>query len=821
MIRNKLYPYIEKYINDYLYGFTKEQMNLAITEGKLELNRIMLRPDVINKIMDDSNVPFWLKAGLINKIYVGCSLMNLIAEIPLEITIEEIDIILSPSSKWINLHLESSLNEFIKKNPIGIDLNINDNLENLFDTSIFNKTYNEEIFKDKSLVSNLVNSMLKSLYDFYNLINFAVILKINKIRLRIEDDELFNYEGKFVLGIKIDNITAKLGFKGDQKKNSLKISNFSVYWECEPKIIITNEFLTQSMIGEMKDDYYNQIKEINFNVIDDNTTNNNIKNIIDNFSISINFGTIKDESNNSDIFNIQNDLKKCYFQISSNELVINIYPEFLKAINHLSSFSGNFPLIEKIKDYRPHEKPYNNEGHYIKNEQKREIVKNWLYYFVWKNKFMKKRDVLVENPFREEFNRFYNIYHKKVDVFQLLEKIKENKEKEKENNTDNKEKKEKQKQKEKNNNENEINDVNKESNEKKETPISGYYEEICTYEEYVLKNGGDINSNKTKENYKKYLDDIVKKKYEYFSSSIEILLKGFIINLHPSLNRNVDINNRIIINTYGIEIKLEITPKQFNFDFGITSLDIGPSDLIYGERIILCPTSYRSNFPGLYANSNNIIITPNNNDINNVHEQEKRDAGINGLIKKYNPNHDQKVKIIDEALNKIKDEPRIDYNIKLYNSDYLNTTLRGKPNNNLLSSNFSVNANNFKGLRKTNVSCIGNGEKMSGLAKSRNSSFAKSIIDNYNVTDLRLKNQLKKQKNELNISQAINNYNTNNNQRKNTPLNNSRCSNFSTFNLMNSSISNFKLKAANKFVYKPIRNYTKNNSPPLNFIEIY
>ena len=140
MIRNKLYPYIEKYINDYLYGFTKEQMNLAITEGKLELNCIMLRPDVINKIMDDSNVPFWLKAGLINKIYVGCSLMNLIAEIPLEITIEEIDIILSPSSKWINLHLESSLNEFIKKNPIGIDLNLNnnENLENLFDTSIFN-----------------------------------------------------------------------------------------------------------------------------------------------------------------------------------------------------------------------------------------------------------------------------------------------------------------------------------------------------------------------------------------------------------------------------------------------------------------------------------------------------------------------------------------------------------------------------------------------------------------------------------------------------------------------------------------------------------
>ena len=58
MIRNQLYPYIEKYINDYLYGFSKEDMNLAITQGKLELNNIMLRPDVINKIMDENNVEF-------------------------------------------------------------------------------------------------------------------------------------------------------------------------------------------------------------------------------------------------------------------------------------------------------------------------------------------------------------------------------------------------------------------------------------------------------------------------------------------------------------------------------------------------------------------------------------------------------------------------------------------------------------------------------------------------------------------------------------------------------------------------------------------
>ena len=221
MIRNQLYPYIEKYINDYLYGFNKEQMNLAITEGKLELNKINIRPDAINKEMDNNNIPFWLKSGLINKIYVGCSLMNLIGEIPLEATIDGLDVILSPSYKWINHNLEliANLGESIKNNnPIGLDLNANNNRELKFDTSVFNKSFVEEVFKDKSIVSNLANSLIKSLYDFYKMVNYAALIKIKNLHIRIEDDELFNYEGKFVLGITIENLVCKMGFKGSQKK---------------------------------------------------------------------------------------------------------------------------------------------------------------------------------------------------------------------------------------------------------------------------------------------------------------------------------------------------------------------------------------------------------------------------------------------------------------------------------------------------------------------------------------------------------------------------------------------------------------------------
>ena len=813
MIRNQLYPYIEKYINDYLYGFTKEQMNLAITQGKLELNSINLRPDAINKIMNENNIPFWIKAGLINKIYVGCSLMNIIGEIPLEATIEGIDIILSPSYKWINENLEiiRGISEYIKENPIGLDLNDNDNLSKKFDTSIFNKSNIEEIFKDKTIISNLANSLLKSLYDFYNMTNYAVILKINKFRIRIEDDELFNYEGKFVLGIKIENIICKMGFKGSQKKNSLKIENFSVFWENQPQIIIKNEFLNKSMIlGKIGADYYDQIKSINFNIINDNYKNFNIKLIIDNFSMTINFGTKNKEKGTADIFNIQDNLKKTYFQISSNELIINIYPEFLKVINHFSSFSSNFSVIEKIKKYRPNKRPYdiNKNEATLNNKTKKEIVKNWLHYFIWKNKIQKKSDVLSENPFRAEFNRFYNIYHKRVDVYELLEKIKE-KEKEKEKENGNKEES-----KENNNIDN-----NKDNNENE---ISGLYEEIYTFDKYVKKYRRDKDSDKTKEDYEKYLDKKLKKKYSDFSSTIEMLIKGFIINLHPSLNRNIDINNNIVINFSGIDIKIGISPEQFNFNLGLQTIDIGTRELIYGERVILCPTSYRTNLlnqdKGIY--NSNIIITPTDNNINTIHEQQKREAGLTGLIKKFNPNHEEKIKIIDDALSKIGDEPK---NIKNfyyeYNTNNKTTTLRNRPNI-LLNSNATVNGfNKINNLRKSYVTKIGESNYYSG--KPRNSSFAKTIIENFNETDLRLKQKLNKQKNELNISQAINNYNTNNsNKRNNTPLNNGR--NTSVSNLMNS-YSTIKLKSKNKFIFKDnnTNTNTKNNNSPLGFLEIY
>ncbi len=802
MIRNQLYPYIEKYINEYLYGFKKEQMELAITQGKLELNEMIIRPDKINSIMDESNVAFWLKAGIIKHIHLGISLMNIIGETPLEVNIDGINMTLSPSYKWINKNKNNLSIKYTKKNPIGLNLDSLDDLDINFDASIFNKTYLEEVFKDNSLISNIINSILSYLYDFYKFPNFAVMLKINNINIRIEDDELFNYEGNFSLSIKIKSIIMKMGFKGNTKKNSLKVENFSVIWETAPNLLITNNLLNKSMLTKSIDEsYYQKVKDLDYNLIKDFTINDNIKYIIDNFNMTINFGTQNIETPNPDIFKVQEEFKKCYFQISSNELIINLYPEFMNYINYFSNFNSNFSVIEKIKEHRPNTKPSDPKV------DKKLSTRNWLHYFVWAHKVQNRKTSLHENPIRAEFNRFYNIYHKKVDALKLLKILKEKKElQNKDNNKEN-------------------DDINIKESEPKKPTIKE--DKLCSYEDYILINNLNKNSEKSKKLYENYKKELINKKYSNFSSTIEILIKGMVINMHPSINRNVDIKNSIIINFSGIDLKLGLSPDQFNFNLGLGSLDIGPSDRIYAERIILCPTSYRENITNKdnenIMPNNNLIITPgNDNDINSANDTEKREAGLTGLMKKYNPNYENKIKIIDDALSRIERAPTYNISISPTKKKYFSR----QRNTNLLNS--TENSKFFSStVFKKSYECK-EGEDFipdNIYNKPRNTSFTKNIINKFTETDMNLKNKIKKQKNELKISQAINNYNSNILQKS---LFNSQFKNLDNNNL-EKSLASINLRFTNKFVFPSKKTYYKSNNSsvnktnktPHNLLEVY
>ena len=162
MIKNQLYPYIEKYFNELLYGFRKEQFDIGVMNGNIKFEKLNLRPDGVNKILDDKNYPFWLKFGIINKIYIGCSLMNFIGEKPLDVLIDGIDIILTPSYKWIIRSFESFIYENIEQMKDLYDpdennsMNIFERKVNIVDNSVFKNELIYEIFKDGTKISKLI-----------------------------------------------------------------------------------------------------------------------------------------------------------------------------------------------------------------------------------------------------------------------------------------------------------------------------------------------------------------------------------------------------------------------------------------------------------------------------------------------------------------------------------------------------------------------------------------------------------------------------------------------------------------------------------------
>ena len=520
MIKNQLYPYIESYINEYLYGFTKEQLDVGVMKGQIKLENLNLRPDGVNEKMDEKNLPFWLKAGLISKIDIGCSIMNFIGEKPLDIIIEGLDIIVTPSYKWILKNIES----FIIENKIQMkskyDPNDNNSMDiftkkiNVLDNSIFRKEYIEEIFKDKTKISKEINKFFKFCYKFYYSKNFSINLTIKNIHIRFEDDQLINYNCDIALGCKIDILELILSSEGLMKKDSCKISKLNIYWESPAKILIPSDLLNMSIKdGKLDEEYYTNLKKIKFQQF---KFAPNTKFIIDNFSCMIKFGTRVVNSGKMDLFGKTSNDYKFYINFISNEINLNFYPDLMIINDNFNKFVSEFSVIEQVQDFKPMKKPYNvktknfiefmeiikknNNQKYYHNfiRKKKLLVRDWLFYFYWCQKCKLSLIGKKINPLRMEFSRFYNLCFCNNDFQSNFNDVENNE----------------------NNNQNNENKVG--------------------IEDY---NPDKINIS--------YINDIS--------------IKGFNINLHPSIKtRNLDYTSMKIS-----EIAIKISLLKTQFDFGL------------------------------------------------------------------------------------------------------------------------------------------------------------------------------------------------------------------------------------------------------------
>ena len=742
MIKNQLYPYIERYINELLYGFTKEQFDIGVMKGEIKLEKLNFRPDGVNKILDEKNYSYWLKAGFINKIYIGCSLMNFIGEKPLDVLIEDVDIILTPSYKWVIKSLESFFYENSQQIKTPYDANENNSMNiferkvNIVDNSVFKNELILEIFKDGTKISQLINNLFKHCFKFYYMSNFLTKAKIKNIHIRFEDDQLINYTGNIAMGIKIDSIDAILSSEGAMKKDSFKINNLNVYWECNAKILIPSDLLNNSFVnGELNEKYYENIKKLNFhnyNYIE------GTKFIVQNLNCVIKLGTISISTGKVDIFGKRNNQFKMYFQLSSNEVNVNIFPELISIFHNFKKFMQEFSILEQVQDFKPMKKPYNKNNIIIKNflkkmndkrmisafsHKRKMMVRDWLFYFYWCQKCKSSIYSKTLNPIRLEFNRFYGL------CFNQWE---------------------------------------------------------------------DVNSNKLNEDEKNENKDELNPDNIDLFLSFSFAIKGININFHSSIK---DINKEYIsIKIIGIESKLNSSQNLFDINLSIKNINISPNKLIIGENLIINSNKKKS----LDIKNNNIKYEKN--DYSQLYEVEDN-SGLFGLVKKYNPNYDQKLKMIDNVLDKIESESRAESRA-MSEIDMKEFAPKFKQANNKNIRKNIIVENKNKNNNQINPSIFSK-KNINSNQIAKNCSFVNKIISNYEASPTVQKMELTKQKKEFSISQAINEYN-----------------NRKTHERISIKSTNNKNTQITGVLYSNIKN-NKNNEMistgkkiPLNFIEI-
>ena len=768
MIKNQLYPYIEQYINSYLYGFTKEQLDVGIMKGEIKLEGLNLRPDGVNEVLDKTNNPFWLKAGLISKINLKCSLMNFIGEKPLEVNIDGINIIITPSYKWIIQNIDNFLFEDLKEMKMEYSALENNSINifgkkiNVLDNTIFRKEKLEQFFKDKSKISDLLNNIFIDCFEFFYAKNYSLILKLKNIHIRFEDDQLINYTGNIAFGFKLDSFELILSSEGTNKKNNLKINKLDFYWENNANILIPNNILYDSIKnGCLNDNYYTNLKQIKFQ--DFKYKKDDTKFIINNLNCFCNFGTKAISQGNLDMFGKRENNYKLYIQFASNEIKINFFPNLFSIKNNFQKFMKDFTIISQAQEFKPMKKPYNINNHnfieimtLIKknknsklskkfNYKKKMIVRDWLFYFYWCYKCKMSIYNFSSNPLRAEFSRFFNICYK--NELDKINDFDENKNKENKENINN------------------TKDKNIWSREKP--------------------NPDKIN----------------------LSLNIDIKIKGINLNLFSNIssyNNNKDNNNNDFISFKLInpDFKLILSQEKFEINFNIKNIILTPNKLKTGEKLLISNNNTMNKKQELNLNIN----TESNNNINNKQRNRnmlinnytnyltandiESNTGITGFMKKYNPNYSHQLKIIDKAMENI-----------------------NKTNNNQQSHNssFNTNSNNTQeNLSKNNY--------YTNRENNKNTNFSKNIIKTYEAIPSLQKLELNRQKNEFNISQAINHYNI---AKSHSKLNNTELNNIKN-NIPKPDSNN------NKYISNTTRITTSNKNKiiytgkiqPLNLLEI-
>ena len=689
MIKNQIFSFIEEPINSFLYGFSKDQLDAGILSGNVKLENLNIKPDYINNGLDEIDFPFWLKAGLISKMSICGSLMNFIGEKPIEVNIEKLDIIISPNLKWIIQNLKSYISEDLEEmkseyipynyNPF----NIFNKKRNASDSPVYTNKFIEEIFKDKTNISNFLNIILFACFKYYYSPNFLLKLELKDIHIRFEDDQLIDYMGKIALGIKVSSLELNLSSEAKMKKNNFEITNFDIYLENNADILIPCSLLYDSIKnGALNENYYTNLKKINFQ---NHKYKEDTKLILQNFNCSCNFGTKAINQGKIDFFGKQeNNNYKLYIQFESKEINIKLFPDFYIITNNFINFIKKFLIISDVQKFKPKKKPYNEKNkkfiellNYMNSNEntsfstkfsykRKMIVRDWLLYFYLCKKCKSFKYNYSYNPLRPEFNRYYNLCVKGNNIIK----------------------------------------INKE----------------------VDKNGKE---NQNPDNINLLLE-------------VDIKIEGLNLDLHSSISSYSN-DEFISIKMNNFDSKIILNKNKFDLNFTVKNVTLGPNKLNQGEKVFISNNSMKKREMNCNTKYNNKTFRKRNINYNNdFFDDCDSSMGIPGLLKKYNPNINERLNFIGETMENINSNSK---------RERLNFTEKNSKKKKRFFNKGDEQKNKENKVNQRNYN--------SNYSSKKDINFSKEYMKTFEINPNIQKLELDKEKSNFNISRKIIYYNNN------------------------------------------------------------
>ena len=103
MIKEQIYSFCQDFIEEFFYGFKKEDLDIGIVKGFIRFKNLKMNIEKCNHEMTEKgSFPFYLKFLSISEVIIKFSIMNIISEQPIEIKIKGINIIFTLSHKFFN-----------------------------------------------------------------------------------------------------------------------------------------------------------------------------------------------------------------------------------------------------------------------------------------------------------------------------------------------------------------------------------------------------------------------------------------------------------------------------------------------------------------------------------------------------------------------------------------------------------------------------------------------------------------------------------------------------------------------------------------------